>query len=321
MEENEVHIDPHVHCRDWNEAHKATLKSVTDLARTQGVHTIFDMPNTNPPITSRELVEKRIQTAIKENCLEGYYLYIGLTANPDQISEAVEVAENNRRVVGLKMFAGRSTGDLSITDEKAQQSVFKELADAHYDGILAIHCEKESLFRMDLWNPKNPSSWNLARPPEAEVESVKDQISFAKEAHFKGILHICHASTPETIHIIRRETSIKLTCGATPHHLTHSTLDMTGENSLTYKVNPPLRDHKTMLLLRKSLKNREINWIETDHAPHTPTEKQSPPFPSGIQSLKEYTALLNSLIKDGMTKEQIYELTYENIKKTFQEKI
>lgn len=317
LEEYETHIDPHVHCRDWNEAHKATLKSVMDLARKQGVRAIFDMPNTSPPITSRELVEKRIETARREGCLEGYYLYIGLTSDPNQIREAVEVAEGNNRVVGVKMYAAKSVGELSVTDERAQSRVFKELADAHFDGVFAVHCEKEGLFRMDLWDPKKPQSWNLARPLESEVESVKDQIRFAKEARFKGTLHICHVSTPETVRVIRREKGVKITCGATPHHLTYSTLDMVGEDGLMYKVNPPLRDRQAMLLLRECLKDGEVDWIETDHAPHTRIEKTTPPFPSGIQSLKEYSSFLDSLTEDGVTREQIYELTCGNIERTF----
>ena len=317
MKEYEMHIDPHVHCRDWNEAYKATLRSVTDLAKGQGVCAIFDMPNTDPPITSRELVEKRIETARQEGCLKGYYLYIGVTADPDQVREAVEVAEGNSRVVGLKMFACRSVGELSVIDERAQFSIFKELADARFDGVFAVHCEKENLFRMDLWDFNNPRSWNLARPPEAEVGSIRDQIKFAKEAHFKGILHICHVSTPETVRVIRRETELKITCGATPHHLRYSTLDMVGEDSLMYKVNPPLRDRQAMLLLRECLREGKIDWVETDHAPHTHVEKKAPPFPSGIQSLNDYASFLDSLIEDGVTREQVSELTYGNIKKIF----
>ena len=45
---------------------------------------------------------------------------------------------------------------------------------------------------MHLWNPKSPRTWSDARPVEAEVESIRDQIRLAREAGFKGTLHICH---------------------------------------------------------------------------------------------------------------------------------
>ena len=311
------HIDAHVHCRDWNESYKATIKSVTELARSQNVCAVFDMPNTNPPIVSRKLVEKRIETAREEGCLNGYYLFMGITSDPEQIRGAVEVVKNNPIVVGIKMFAGKSVGDLAIIDECAQMEVYRELAQARYDGVLAVHCEKESLLQMDLWNPNNPQSWNLARPPEAEVESVKDQIRFAGKSNFEGVLHICHVSTPKTVQVIREETELNITCGVTPHHVTYATRDMTGSNGLMYKVNPPLRDYLTMTLLRDCLRQGKINWIETDHAPHTRREKLHPPYMSGIQSLMSYSSFLSDLMTDGFTRDQIFELTYKNIKKIF----
>ena len=90
------HIDPHVHCRDWSQSYKATIKSVTELARSQGIVAIFDMPNTEPPILTKALVEKRLQTAIDENCIDGYYLYMGITSKPEQIREAVETFNSNK---------------------------------------------------------------------------------------------------------------------------------------------------------------------------------------------------------------------------------
>ena len=91
------HIDPHVHCRDWEESHKSTIKSVMEIAKSQNVCAIFDMPNTKPPIVSQELVEKRIDRAREHGCLEGYYLYIGITNNHEQIKEAIESVETNPR--------------------------------------------------------------------------------------------------------------------------------------------------------------------------------------------------------------------------------
>jgi dihydroorotase len=315
------HIDPHVHCRDWEESHKATIKSVMEIAKSQNVCAIFDMPNTKPPIVSKELVKKRIDRAREQGCLDGYYLYIGITNNPEQIKEAVEAVETVPRVIGIKMFAARSVGDLSITTEKAQSLVYRELAQEHYDGVLAVHCEKESLFQMDLWDPTHPQTWNLARPPEAEVESVKDQIRFAKESRFEGVLHICHISTPKAVEVVKAETELNITCGVTPHHLSYSTEDMESSTGLIYKVNPPLRDYSTTKLLKDYLEKGKIDWIETDNAPHTQSEKIYPPHMSGIESLREYSTFLSNLSVDGVTEEQILNLTFNNIKKIFKKVI
>ncbi len=315
------HIDPHVHCRDWEQSYKATIRSVTETARSQGIVAFVDMPNTSPSITNEELVKRRLDTARKEGCLEGYYLYIGVTNDPSQIKEAARIAETNPRVAGIKMFAGRSTGSLAITDEKAQAQVYRVLSDAGYEGVLAVHCEKESLFKPELWDPSRPYTWNLARPPEAEVESVRDQIRFAAEAGMGAHLHILHVTVPEAVKLISdARGAMKISCGVTPHHLTISTDEMQDASGLVYKVNPPIREPGYTEELVRLLREGKIDWIETDHAPHAPAEKVYDPsksptqYMSGIPSMNSYSLFLKSLSKQGFTHDKIERLTYSNIK-------
>lgn len=319
-----MHIDPHVHCRDWDQSYKATIKSVTQLARSQGVVALADMPNTMPAIISRELVEKRIETAKKEGCLDGYYLYIGVTSDPDQIREAVDVVNTNPKVVGMKLYAGRSVGDLEVSSEDGQRMVYKILAQEDYTGVVALHCEKESLFRLDLWDPTKPYTWNLARPAAAEIESVKDQIKFAMQYKVKAHLHICHTSLPESVALVDKARSkIRISCGVTPHHLMLSTDDMHSEDGIEYKINPPLRDPKSVKKLNELLKDGKIDLIETDHTPHSKAEKtfdpNKPPnaYMSGIPSLNNYSALMKKLEADGLSDQHIRNITYSNIKKIF----
>lgn len=315
------HIDPHVHCRDWSQSYKSTIKSVTELARSQGVVAIFDMPNTEPPIFTKALVEKRLQTAIDENCIDGYYLYMGITSRPEQVKEAVETYNGNEKVIGFKMYAGKSTGELQISEVEQQEIVYETLAEREYEGMLAVHCEKDSLARMELWKPDQPYTWSMARPPEMEIESIKDQITLAKKNGFNGTLHVPHITTPEAVSIVDRERrNIDITCGVTPHHIALSTDDMNGIDGLSYKVNPPLRNRETAIRMKELLMEGKIDWIETDHAPHSAEEKSYPgnkTFMSGIPSLASYSNFLKGLINDGFTSEQMEELTYGNIKEKF----
>ncbi|MGC8538519.1 MAG: dihydroorotase [Candidatus Micrarchaeia archaeon] len=318
MKFNMPHIDPHVHCRDWNEDYKATIKSTVELAAKKGIIAVFDMPNTNPPIVSKKLAERRLRLAASEGVLEPYYLYAGITKDEKQIKEVAGLASKNRKVVGLKMFAGKSVGDLAIADEEGQKMVYETLAEAGYEGIVAVHCEKEKYFDMKRWDPEKPYTWNLARPPIAELESVKDQIRFASSAGFNGTLHIAHVSTPEAVaEIDKARRRLNITCGATPHHLLLSTNEMRDPNGLAYKVNPPLRDEKTRKGLLSCLKKSMIDWIETDNAPHTRAEKTKPPYMSGIQSLKLYGRLLDTLYSIGLDESSVYMLTYANIVERF----
>lgn len=313
-------IDPHVHCRDWEQAYKATISSVMGLAASQGVSAVFDMPNTNPSITSLGLAKRRIETARQEGISGGYYLYLGVTGSAAQAAEAVSAHDSLPEVIGLKMFAGKSVGNLTV-EESAQRAVYRSLAEIGYRGVLAVHCEKESLSMMRLWDQTDPKSWNAARPPVMEVEAVKEQILYAKEERFKGILHICHISVPEAVkavHAARME--IRITCGATPHHLMLSTADMDGLEGLRYKVNPPLREPLMASRLFEMLHDGMIDWIETDHAPHSPAEKAfselGEPM-SGIPSLAGYAQFISNLQKSGFGEELIRSLTYLNIKRAF----
>ena len=315
------HIDPHVHCRDWKESNKATISSVMKIAADNGVVAIFDMPNTNPPIISLRTAEERLLTAEKEGCTSGYYVYIGLTGDDLQAREAADAVDDNDRIVGIKMYAGRSVGSLSVSDPEAQAMSYAALAEAGYTGVVAVHCEKESLFKPSLWNPADPQTWNLARPPEMEVEAVREQIEFAEKSGFRGNLHICHISTPDSVDLVKEARGrIRVTCGATPHHLSMSTDNLHKEGGIAYKVNPPIRDLPFVSGLNDRLKKGMIDWIETDHAPHTKEEKSYPgngTFMSGIPSLEGYSEFLEGLSAKGLSDRAIADLTYNNIKKAF----
>jgi dihydroorotase len=318
------HIDPHVHCRDWAEARKSTIAEVMKLARSQGIVAIIDMPNTKPSIISQELVESRLRTAEAQGCLEGYYIHMGLTADPKQVAEAIHVFKTNERVVGMKLYAGRTTGELEVLRFRDQMMIFRVAREMGYTGVISVHCEEESFARPALWVPTQPYTWNKAKPPEMEIESVRNMIKFAQAADFMGYLHICHTSTPEAVELVNdAKKHMRISCGVTPHHLTLSTDDMRSPDGIRYKVNPPIRDRQTVIKLNELLREGKIDWIETDHAPHMPAEKTYNPakpdgaYMSGIRSLEGYASFLEKLVKDGISLERIEELTYTNIKNVF----
>lgn len=315
-------IDPHVHCRDWNQSYKETIEHALFVAEKAGISGIFDMPNTNPPITSKELVEKRLEKADKFKSPVFYGLYVGLTPSPQQIREAVAAWKDFfPRVVGLKMYAGQSVGDLGIIKEEEQRLVYQTLSDEGYEGVLVVHCEKESLLKPDLWNPANPKSHSSARPLEAEIKSLEDQINFASEYSFKGRLHITHISVPESVLLVdneRQRGKIKVSCGLTPHHcFLNQDLIPESKEGLLYKVNPPLRTKESADNMLALLYQEKIDWIETDHAPHILEEKLNNPFLSGFPGLPFYPHFLIFLKEKGFSEQKIKALTHDNICKIF----
>jgi len=311
-------IDPHVHCRDGKQSHKETIAHALSVAERAGMTAIFDMPNTDPPIMGKQLAEERIALAKKAKSPVFYGLYMGVTAEASQLKSALDAYDRFPEVVGLKLYAGHSVGNLGVTQEQAQQRIYELLAEAGYTGVIAVHCEKESLLKPTLWNPLQPLTHAAARPPQAEVESVKDQIRFASDALFQGTLHIAHISVPEAVDLVQKhKNTIKITCGVTPHHCILDTRIFETKNGVLYKCNPPLRLHTMAEQMRDYLENGEINWIETDHAPHTLHEKQNEPYMSGLPGLAFYPKFIQ-MMKQRITPQRLHEITFSNIAKTFE---
>jgi len=316
-----IRVDPHVHCRDGKQAYKTTIKEVFALADSQGVKKIFDMPNTDPPITLEKHVKERLEL-VPPDRKDDYYLYIGATSDETQLEEAVYCYYNYPQVIGIKMFAGKSVGDLEIVELENQRKVYNTLTELGYGGVLAVHCEKESFMRPKVWDPEDPITHSKARPREAEIGSVEDQIDLVKETKFRGKLHICHISVPEAVNLVdSARDNMKITCAATPHHLKWDSTIQNLKNGLMYKMNPPLRSVGDTVRLRKYTLKGKIDWIETDHAPHTEKEKLED-YMSGYPSLTKYNELVDNFLPNlGASKELIKKLTHDNIYNTFKNKL
>ena len=312
-----MRIDPHVHCRDGNQNYKDTIKHVFKVCDEQGVDKIFDMPNTSPPILNEKDVIERLNL-VPQDVRGRYHLYIGATSNQEQLQEAVRITEKYNEVIGIKFFAGKSVGDLAIISEDKQRLVYKTLAENNYKGVIALHCEKESFIDNNMFNPDIPITHAYSIPTISEVQSIKDQISFAKEANFKGTLHICHVSCSESVNLINSEKDLKITCAVTPHHVLWDESMLAREDGLLYKMNPPLRKKEEVNSLRDDLAKGKIDWIETDHASHAIGEKLFSPYMSGFPSLYLYKIFVEEYLPTlGLSTNEIDKLTYDNIIKTF----
>lgn len=292
-------IDAHVHLRDWAQTEKESLFHGMSVALACGIDEVFDMPNTIPPLTRRGPIEQRIADAKRCNLPVQYRLYAGVTNDAEQIAEVVGLArEYPDSVIGLKMFAGHSTGNMGLTLEEMQAQVYRTLALLDYQGVIALHCEKESLLKPELEDPTNYASHSLARPVEAEVASLADQLALSKQEGFGGHLHICHLSSVASLALVEqaREEGRRVSCGVTPHHLLLSSSDAS-DQSLYAKMNPPLRSEEERKALFAAVLEGRVDWIETDHAPHTLRDKEG--GASGIPGFSGLLLLLKRLYEAG----------------------
>jgi len=289
-----MYIDAHVHLRD----------------------AVFDMPNTDPSITTRELVMERLKLVKEANIPEVFYgIYMGITKDPEQIKQAVETHRELPQVVGMKLYAGHSVGSLGVIKFEDQQTVYETLAKEGYDGLLVVHAEKESLIKHELWNPNDPISHCYARPPISEIESIYDQLKLVNRTQFRGKLHITHISSLSGVDVVdnAKKNGIDISCGICPHHFIYDWEQMKAERGILWKMNPPLRSPESRERILQALKNGKIDWIETDHAPHSLEEKTKDKFLSGIPGLAWWPLFEEYLRQNDFSYDQIEKLTFSNI--------
>ena len=306
--------DAHVHFRDWNQSAKETVLHGMLCGAKAGFDVFFDMPNCNPPVTDRETALRRLELGAqaeselkKQGFDVHYHLYLGITRDEKQTAQMVEVFNDLfPKVCGLKMFASQSTGNMGIIGKENQMAVYTALAKNNFRGVIAVHCEKEELF-------KDAGKHSQKRPPVSEEASVRDQIECIEKSHFQGTLHIAHISTKGALDAVKeaRLRGLKITCGATPHHIL---LNSDFETDIV-KMNPPLRDEAERKAIWDGLFSGDINWIESDHAPHTLADKQA--GACGIPGFEGMLRVIREFRQAGMSEDRLNELICTNALKAF----
>ena len=319
-----MYIDCHTHCRDEEWKEKETIEHALKVAKDSGLSAIFDMPNVPNPVTTRKRVLERIALAETANSEVFFGIYIGLTSDPKQIQDAVKTYReffpkpgDKVGVIGLKMFAGESVGNLSVSNPQDQLRVYERLGELSYEGVLAVHCEKESEMNSELWDSSKPITHCESRPELSEVSSVVDQLNFAIHHKYAGHLHIVHVSTLESVNLVNyAREELKISCGVTPHHLLLDNKFMNSSYGALYKVNPPLRDKETQEGLLACFLQGQIDILESDHAPHTFKDKTEK-YMSGIPGLASWPDFIDILRGRGASQELIDNVAYDKVNKIF----
>ncbi len=311
-------IDPHVHFRVPGASHKEDWETGSAAALSGGVTTVFDMPNTSPPLTTYDrLLEKRelIGNSHKINAR----FWFGAT--PDNLGEIVAVSYESD-IIGVKIFMGSTTGDLLVTNEKDLYKIFSICA--ANDLIVGVHAENERLLRVNRWllgrKPKL-TDHNSIRNTEVEVFAVTKSLRLARQT--KCRLYLCHLSTPEAVELALdyKNAGLPVFIEVSPHHFIFDERKISGVFGAYFKMNPPLRTPQQVNRLRKYVCNGSVDTIGSDHAPRTHSEKQNTEYddiPSGVPGVETLLPILFNLVSEGkMNIERLVSLTSSNAAKIF----
>ena len=264
-------IDVHVHFRDPGMTHKEDWLTGSQAAALGGVTTVFDMPNTVPPVDTVD--HFRLKAAEAEaKCIVDYGIY-GLLGehNLDQLDALADAG-----VIGFKLFLGNTTGDLPCPSDGAVLEGFEILARS---GLrCSIHAENSPILfwrqnRMKAAGRTDPYAHLAARTDVVAVEALTRSAVLAEWTGAR--IHIVHESCAASIPYIQwfKSRGVDMTVETLPQYLYLSAEEMLEPGGHILRMNPPIRQKSHQEPLWSALLDGTIDMLSTDHAPHAVDEK------------------------------------------------
>lgn len=288
-------IDDHVHFREPGLTAKADIESESRAAAAGGVTTYIDMPNTLPQTTTVEaLKQKRVLAAHKSHVNYGFF--VGATRN--NIDELRSL--NRRKVCGIKLFMGASTGNMLVDDEEALDRLFEQAR-----LPIMTHCEDGAMIAENMAACKaqygddpDVALHSRIRSAEACYASTAEAVRLAKK--WGARLHVAHISTAKELELFTPGDS-RITAEVCLPHLLFTEADYARLGS-RIKCNPAVKTAEDRDALRKALTDGRISVIGTDHAPHTIADKQggAARAASGMPTLQFSLVSMLQLVDEGV---------------------
>jgi dihydroorotase len=311
-------VDPQVHFREPGGEHKETLETGSKAAVRGGFTTVITMPNTNPTTDNPAVVKQIINKANE----------IGLT-------RILPTASVTKGLAGKELTdyqALKDSGIIALTDDgkgiQDDETMRQAMTQAAKVGLPILdHSEDESLSAKGAIHKGEISEKFGVRGIDSRSESVHVErgcrFSLETGCHF----HVLHISTQESIEHVReaKKKGAHVTCEVSPHHLLLCDEDIPerSENDLdpNFKMNPPLRSRLDREACQAALLDGTIDFVATDHAPHSEEEKSQHihEAPFGIVGLETaFPLMYTHFVKTGkLTLERLVELMSRNAGKIF----
>jgi dihydroorotase len=173
----------------------------------------------------------------------------------------------------------KDNGAFAFTDDgvgvQSADVMFEAMKQAAgISASIVAHCEENTLIYGGAVHDGTFSKEHDLKgiPSICEAVHISRDVLLAEAAgvHY----HVCHISTKESVRVVRdaKNAGINVTAEVTPHHLLLSEDDIPGLDP-NFKMNPPLRSKEDRQALIEGLLDGTIDFIATDHAPHTEVEK------------------------------------------------
>jgi dihydroorotase len=290
-------VDIHVHLREPGFEYKETVRTGSMAAAAGGFTSIACMPNTEPSIDERSVVEFIIKQARMAGFAKVYPIAaatVGRTG--EKLTEFHELVD---------------AGAVAVSDDGAPVAnaglVRRVLEYAGHCGIpLVEHCEDISASGYGVMHEGFYSTkLGLAGTP-----AYSEEICLARDllvlATIPARYHAAHISKKGSVDLLRRakRDGLPVTAETAPHYLCREDKDLEAYDT-NLKINPPLGSAEDREAVIEGLKDGTIDCIASDHAPHAPQEKQvefeqAPPGTIGLETT--FALIVTHLVEPGHLK-------------------
>jgi dihydroorotase len=282
-------IDPQVHFREPGKEYKEDLGSGSRAAVRGGVTSFLEMPHTDQPTTTQAALDDKLKRAAQKS-VANYGFFIGAT--PDNLADINGAAP----ACGIKIFMGASTGSLLVNDPQDLERIF-----ANGTRLIAVHAEDENRIRArraEFAGRRDPAAHSEIRDNEAARLATELALTLSRK--YRRRLHILHLSTQEEVALLRADKPAWVTAEVIPNHLLLNTADYARLGTLV-QMNPPIRTPDDNAALWAGLHDGIIDFLATDHAPHTLEEKAQgfPQAPSGMPGVETSLPLMLTAMHAG----------------------
>ena len=271
--------DVHIHAREdvsGKNNYKEDFTSARAALHNGGLCHAGDMPNNPVPPVDDKSYEAKVKLAEK---VDGeIWAYAGIGPETKPLSYPVP----------YKVYMGPSIGELFFKDLPTLEHTLE-----NYRGEnVSFHCEDPLILEAH----KSATHHHDRRPVEAEVIATKDALLMIQKFGLRGKL--CHYSSGEGLRLIReaRIQGVEVQIEVTPQHLFYDIEHILEKDLKVFQMNPPIRHEYDRTALLMALKNGEIDFLATDHAPHTYEEKEK--GTSGLTGLDTFGPFVTWLIED-----------------------
>ncbi len=283
-------VDCHIHNREPGLEYKEDWESATRSAAAGGVTTVVGMPNTDPIIDRPERLEVKYDRG-EASAHVDFQSYAVITSENLDLIPALDDAG----VLGYKIFLGSTVGDVPPPSDGEVLEAMKRIAKT--GKRLGFHEENDEIIEyyeqeFKAAGKNDPVHHSHSRPVVAEREAIERTITFAEETGAK--IHMYHVSSGTGAEAVARGKArgVDVTAETTPHYLWF-TEDVMHEKGNVARVQPPIRDEdERRKLWDVGMDDGAIDFVATDHAPHTDEEKMvDDPFGNTWESISGFVGL------------------------------